>query len=384
MISQLLARLGYEKRDAHTFDPSWAAVSQHGFFRHSLSPRAMENLSAVVAATNAIARALASVAVYIYRRDDNGNRIEVPNHPLALLARYGVTNQQTWYDWMEHSLASVLLNGNSLSVILRDARGQLAGLKYVSWTSVTVQPLSSGGLRYDVSDPVTGRTASYLQDEVLHIRDRTDDGGKIGKSVLARAAESVNAVQNANLFASSFMQNSAQPSGVLSAPGAISKETAERLKATVEDYNTGPRRAGSFLVAGDGLEWKQLQLDPESCELLESRKFGVQEIARIFNVPPIFCGDFTSSTFTNATTMVQIFASFALGQWACKIEQEFSRSVLSAEYAMKIDLSDFQRGDPQVRWATYDIARKNDILTVNEIREAEGFNPIATGGARRR
>ena len=248
--------------------------------------------------------------------------------------------------------------------------------------SVTVQLLSSGALRYGVSDPLTGRSANYLQGEVLHIKDRTDDGGRIGKSVLARAAESVSAVQNANLFASSFMHNNAQPSGILTAPGAISKETAERLKGTWDENYGGPHKAGRIAVAGDGLEFKPFTLDPESCELLKSRKFGVQEIARIFNVPPIFCGDFTSSTFTNAETMVRIFASFALGQWACKIEQEFARSILSADFTMKIDLSEFSRGDAQQRWTNNKIAIDSGVLTADEVREQEGWNPLTSAQRR--
>ncbi len=385
LIQKLAAFAGYEKRDAGTFDASWAALSyQQGLYGHSLSPRALENLSAVVAATNAIARAIASVPVCVYRLDQDGNKVEQPRHPLALLARYGASNTMTWYDWMEHTLASVLLNGNSLSLIQRDGRGQLAGLKYVSWTNVTVQLLSSGDLKFLVSDPLTGSSAIYLQDEVLHLKDRTDDNGRIGRSVLSRAAESVRAVQNTSQFATSFMQNSAQPSGVLSAPGAISKETAARLKDTIAEHTGGARKAGSIMVAGDGLEWKQLQLDPESCELLESRKFGVEEIARIFGVPLIFAGHYDKSTFTNAETMVRIFASFALGQWACKVEQAFALSILSSDFMMKLDLSEFSRGDPAMRWQCYDIAANRGILSVNEIREAEGYNAIGTGGMRRR
>jgi HK97 family phage portal protein len=237
--------------------------------------------------------------------------------------------------------------------------------------------LSSQKLAFDVSDPNTGRTIRYLKDETLFIKDRSDDG-KIGRSVLSRAAEAVNVVYGTNSLAGSLLRNGAFPSGFLTAPGAISEATAARLKAQW-DSNYARENAGKIAIAGDGLDWKSLSLSPENVELLESRRFGVLEIARIFGVPPIFCGDYSSSTFTNSETALRLFASFTLGQWAVKIQQEFSRSVLSAGYEMQFDLSAFLRGDPAARWSSYNIAIERGILTRDEVRAAEGYGPLPKG-----
>ncbi|MBN9555788.1 MAG: phage portal protein, partial [Alphaproteobacteria bacterium] len=308
----------------------------------------------------------------------DGRKVEQPDHPVAQMYRYGVTDQMIWSDWLEHTITSVLMQGNSLSLILRDERHQLIGLQWVPWGAVSnIRQLRSGRIAYDVADPINGQVKTYLQDQVLHIRDRSDNGF-VGKSVLERAAESVATVQNTNNLAASTLRNGAFPTGILSAPGSIDPTTAARLKAAWEGGYSG-LNAGKIAVAGDGLEFKPLSLTPESVELLESRKFGIQDIARLFHVPLIFVGDFSSSTFTNATTMIQMFASFALGQWAVKIQQSFAQAVLSRQHEIKLDLSDFQRGDPTQRWSSYDVASRNRILVPNEIREIEGFNPLPDG-----
>ena len=237
-----------------------------------------------------------------------------------------------------------------------------------------VVTFSTGRLGYNVTDFITGERRLYLEEQVMHLRDRSDDGGKIGRSVLSRSAKAVSGVEGANSLASTLLRSGSHPSGFLSAPGAISKDTANRLKETWNSFSGNS--AGRVAIAGDGLKFESLSITPEAAELLESRRFGVQEIARLFLVPPIFAGDYSSSTFTNAETMVRLFGSFCLGQWATKLQQEFSLSVLSREYEMVIDLSAFLRGDDKTRWETWNIAKSQNILTVDEIRANEGYGPM--------
>lgn len=375
LIQKLAAFAGYEKRDATSFDPSWLALSGGGYHGH-LSPRAAENLSAVIGCVNAIASALAYVPALVYRRDGRGNRIELPTHPLALIVRTGANDMMTWPDFIEALYASTLLTGNGLAVILRDARGQLEGFRYVPWSYVSVAILSSGRLAYDITDNFTGKSVRYLTGEVIHLKDRTDDG-RIGRSVLSRAAETVSTVHGANTLAASLLHNGAYPSGFLTAPGAIGPDTAARLKVDW-DSNFSGRNAGKVAVAGDGLEWKSLQISPEDAELLESRKFGVVEIARLYGVPPPLIQDYTNNTFTNSETASRWFAVFCLSPWARKLEAEFQRSVFAADsnIELTLDLGGFLRGDPQTRWQTYDVAAKNKILTIDEIRADEGYGPL--------
>lgn len=381
LIDRTLGLLGLERRgDTSPLDPSWQALAPLTGYYAGLSARAAENLSTVLACTTAISTALSSVPALIYRRDGNGNRIEVASHPLSRLVKAGVNAQQTWPDFLEHLIASALLNGNGLAEIVRDGNGQLAGLVWHPWGAVTVQELSSGRLAFDVGDG-RGRSRRLLEGEVLHLRDRTDDG-RIGRSRLSRAAETVEGVDLANRHARQFLANGASPSGVIRFPGALTAEQRVQLRQSHDAGFAGASRAGRTLILDGGLEWQATQISPEDAELLETRKFGVIEICRVFQVPPPIVQSYENNTFTNAAQAGLWFATFCLAPWARRIEAEFARSLFpaGAPYELELDLSGFLRGDPSTRWAAHKIALETGVLDPNEVRQIEGWNPRPNDG----
>ncbi len=119
-----------------------------------------------------------------------------------------------------------------------------------------------------------------------------------------------------------------------------------------------------------------MSISPEDAEVLASRRFSVEELCRLFQVPPPIVQDYTHNTFTNSAQAALWFAQFSLATWATKIEAEFVRSVFVGDtHRLEIDLSGLTRGDFATRWAAWKIARDADILGADEIREIEGFNP---------
>jgi HK97 family phage portal protein len=378
MIERLAGWAGFEKRSGG--DPSWAAIAPGIGYHAGLSTRAAENLSTVLACSTAIATALAYVPALVYRRDGEGNRTEALNHPLGRIVRGGINPQMTWPDFIEHLIASTLLTGNGLAEIVRAGNGQLAGFRYVSWGMVTVAILASGRLAYDVSDG-RGHSRRLLEGEVLHLRDRTDDG-LLGRSRLSRAADTLAGVYAANTHARAFLERGASPSGVIEVPTAMGPEARERLIAAFKDRHAGAGKAGSTLVLDGGMQWKAAQISPEDAELLETRKFGVEEICRLFQVPPPIVQDYSHNTFTNSETAGRWFATFCLSPWARKLEAEFARSVFPAggPFELELDLSGFLRGDPEKRWAAHKIALDTGVLDPDEVRQIEGWNKRPGGG----
>lgn len=372
MMDRLATRLGYEKRAAE--DPSWAALAPGIGAMAGMSARAAENLSAVLACTGVIASSLASIPVLIYRRQGDG-RLEMPSHPLARITREGVTAAMTWPEFIEHVVASTLLTGNGLAEILRGPTGELSGLRYIPWGMVTVAELSSGRLAYDVSDG-RGRSWRLLAGEVIHLRDRTDDG-LIGRSRISRAGDAVTGALAANDFARNFLNNGAQPSGILEFPAKLTPEQFDMLRRQMDERHTGAKKAGRVMILDGGAQWKAAQISPEDAELLESRKFAVEEICRIYQVPPPLVQDYSHNTFTNSETAGRWFAMFTLAPWARKIEAEFGRSVFPAGSGleMELDLSGFLRGDPATRWNAHKIAIEAGVLDADEVRQVEGWNP---------
>ncbi|MBB6192902.1 HK97 family phage portal protein [Sphingobium wenxiniae] len=371
MADRLLSRLGYERRDAS--DPSWAALAPGIGYTASLSARAAENLATVLACTNAIASAIGSIPALVYRRDAEGNRTEVASHPVARLCRVGANPGMSWPDTIEHWIASALLTGNGLLAIERSGNGQLSGLRWLPWGMVTVAELSSGRLAYDYADG-RGNVRRYLESEVLHLRDRTDDG-KIGRSRLSRAAETVQAAHAANTAASSFLANGARPSGLIEVPGTMKPEQRQSLREQIQGTHEGAANAGRTMVLDGGMTWKANQISPEDAELLETRQFAVVELCRLFQVPPPIIQDYSHNTFTNSAQAGLWFATFCLAPWARKIEAEFARSVLPTGYELELDLSGFLRGDPETRWNAHKIAIETGVLDADEVRQIEGWNP---------
>lgn len=376
MINRLASFAGFERRsDTSPLDPSWQAQAPMTGYYSGLSARAAENLSTVLACTNAIATALAYVPARVYRIDGGGNRLEVETHPLARLVRGGVNPSMTWPDFMEHWIASTLLTGNGLAEITRSGNGQISGLRWHPWSNVTVSELQSGRLRYDVSDG-KGRSWRLLEGEVLHLRDRTDDA-KIGRSRLSRAADTVAGVQVANQHARKFLENGASPSGVIKTPGTLTAEQRAMMRQQMSERYEGAGNAGRLLLMDGGLEWQSVQISPEDAELLETRKFGVIELCRLFQVPPPIVQAYENNTFTNAAQAGLWFATFCLSPWARKIEAELARSLFptGSGYEAELDLSGFLRGDPETRWAAHKIALETGVLDPDEVRQIEGWNP---------
>lgn len=377
LIDRTLHRLGLERRsDTSPLDPSWQALAPMTGYYAGLSARAAENLSTVLACTSSIATALAYVPARVYRWEGD-NRLEYTSHPLSRLIRYGFNPAMTWCDGIEHLVADTLLTGNGLLEIERAGNGQISGLAYHPWGMVTVQELSSGRLAYDVSDG-RGNSRRLLQGEAIHLRDRTNDG-KIGVSRLSRSADTVTGVDLANRHARQFLANGANPSGVIEHPGSMTAEQRTALREQFQAKHAGAANSGRALILDGGLTWKAAQISPEDAELLETRRFGVEEIARLFQVPPPIIGDYTHNTFTNSETAGRWFATFCLAPWARKIEAEFSRSLFPAgsPYELELDLSGFLRGDPETRWNAHKIALETGVLDADEVRQVEGWNPRA-------
>ena len=375
MIDRIASLAGFERRSGTSpLDPSWQALAPMTGYYSGLSARAAENLSTVLACTSSIATALAYVPARVYRWDGD-NRIEHGAHPLARLIRYGCNPAMTWCDTIEHLVADTLLTGNGLLEIQRGRNGQVSALAYHPWGMVTVQELSSGRLAYDVSDG-RGNYRRLLEGEALHLRDRTNDA-KIGISRLSRSAETVAGVDLANRHAAHFLANGANPSGVIEHPGTMTDSQRTTLREQFQARHAGAANSGRALVLDGGLTWKAAQISPEDAELLETRRFGVEEIARLFQVPPPIIGDYTHNTFTNSETAGRWFATFCLAPWARKIEAEFSRSLfpIGSPYELELDLSGFLRGDPETRWNAHKIALEAGVLDADEVRQVEGWNP---------
>lgn len=338
-----------------------------------------ENLSTVTACVNAIASGLASLPVFVYRQE-GAARFESPTHPVSRLIRQP-NDRQTWPDFLEWLIASTLLHGNGLSVVEYDGAGRPTCLLPVPWNAVQPVALPSGRLAFDVVAHRTpwggaGMPKRYLASDVLHLKDRSDDGW-LGRSRISRAPDVLAAAVGLQTYSAYLWENAATPSGMVTLPESITREDKLRIEAFITSRHTGPMNAKRVLFVDPETTWQSIGVSPEDAEVLASRRYTGEELARLFGVPPPIIGDLSHGTFTNSETAGRWFAQFTLAPWARKIEAEFSRSVFADGSAhLEIDLSGLMRGDYSARWTANVAAVGAGILLPNEVREAEGYNPL--------
>ncbi len=379
--------MGRKEERAGPPESSWGFLSGLDTSTGRLvNPRMAETLSAVMACVDAIGSGLATLPCYLYRTTSAGRVLE-ERHPLMRMVRKGPNAHQTWPDFIQWVSASVLLRGNALIEIRSNRRtGELEELRPIPWEHASVQILPSGRLAFDITDITaihggTGKVRRLFQDECVLIRDRSDDG-LLGRSRLARAGAVISAGLSIQEFSSSLYSNGINPTGALKYDHSLTRDQKDQIRHQLRMLYSGTHNTGRALILDGNASWQQISITPEDAELLSSRRFSVEEIARIFQVPPPIIGDLTHGTFTNSETLIRFFAQSTLSSWCRKIEAEFSKALLTDDaLSLELDLSGLLRGDPETRWKSHEIAVRNKILTANEIREAEGWSPRPDGDA---
>lgn len=343
-----------------------------------VTPYLAESLSAVFGAVQCISESIAALPLRVYRQLGDGVRQAEPSHPVSRLFQRQPNDIQTGPEFIETLLGHCLLRGNSYAEIKRDNRGAPVELipLHPDYVGIVRFP-GTRRIAYDYSDPNTGSTRRLLADEIMHLRDRSDDG-IVGKSRLQRARESIGTTIAVERFASNTFRHGARLSGVLSHPDQIGDQAAANLRESFNANYAGSDKAGSVAVLEEGLKWTSISVAPEDAELLMSRRFGTEQIARIFRVPLPLLGDISNGSYSNIVELNRMFATHTLTPWIVRLEKTIERDLLSEEgrrvFTVEIDQDDLLRGDMLSRWQSYRIMREIGGASANEIRAWERIN----------
>lgn len=342
-----------------------------------IGPHLAENLSAVFACVQIISETIATLPLVVYRREGDGKSVAA-DHPVARLFGRAPNTVQTPVEFLEMMTAHCLLRGNAYCEIERDNRGAPVALWPLHPGTVSVLRVTrSRGIVYDVADPAGG-TRRLLADEVLHLRDRSDDG-IVGKSRLQRAGESFGIALATETHAGAVFRNSAALSGVLSHPDNIGQVAADRLRSDFERIYKGPENAGEIAILEEGLKWQAISVSPEATELLASRQFSIENVARIFRVPPPVLGDLSHGTYSNVTELGRWFYQHTIVPWLTRWERTIERSLFSDEarrtLEVEFDADVLTRANMLERFQSYRIGREVGLYSANELRRFESMNP---------
>ena len=215
--------------------------------------------------------------------------------------------------------------------------------------------------------------------DVLHIPGLGFDG-LVGYSPIAMAKNAIGLAIATEEYGAKFFANGAAPSGVLEHPGTI-KDPSKVREAWQSQFG-GSQNSGKVAVLEEGMKYTPISISPEQAQFLETRKFQINEIARIFRVPPHMVGDLEKSSFSNIEQQSLEFVKYTLDPWVIRWEQSIMRTLLTpeekAKFYVKFNLEGLLRGDYQSRMNGYAVARQNGWMSANDIRELENLDRIPT------
>lgn len=346
-------------------------------------------MSAVYACVRILSEAIAEIPLNFYQHTADGGKEKCPSHPLYYLLHDEPNPEMTSFVFRETLMGHLLLWGNAYAQIVRNGRGEVLALYPLLPDRMQVDRDSAGRLVYTYTryrDEVGSRcefeTIKLYKEDVLHIPGLGFDG-LVGYSPIAMARNAIGMSMAAEDYGASFFANGATPGGVLEHPGIV--KDPERLRESWRSQFSG-KNSHSIAVLEEGMTFKPMSIPPDEAQFLETRKFQIDEIARIFRVPPHMVGDLEKSSFSNIEQQSLEFVKYTLNPWVARWEQSLAHALLlpreKQQYVVKFNVDGLLRGDYQSRMNGYAIGRQNGWLSSNDIRELENMNriPAEEGG----
>ena len=339
-----------------------------------VNERTAMQTSAVYACVRILAESVAGLPLHVYERTANGSKSTKPSHPLYRLLHDEPNREMTSFVFRETLMSHLLLWGNAYAQIIRDGRGFPIALYPLLPDRMAVDRRESGELVYTYQSD-KGQV-KLRRENVLHIPGLGFDG-LIGYSPIAMAKNAVGLALATEDYGAAFFANGANPGGVLEHPGVIKPEQADRLRESWQSQ-FGGANAHKVAVLEEGLKFHQMSIPPEQAQFLETRKFQINEIARIFRVPPHMVGDLEKSSFSNIEQQSLEFVKYTLDPWVVRWEQSLQQAlILPSEKAtifIKFNLDGLLRGDYQSRMQGYSTGIQNGFMSVNDVRGLEDMN----------
>lgn len=382
---ELAAWTGYSRQDGNNFVTNRVTLAEFED-RGANNESAILGLSAAWACVTLLAGTQASLPLMVYRNGVNGERKDASDHPLYRVLHDSPNADQTAMDFWEFVCACLELWGNAYSEVSRRSDGSVIALSPpLVPRTVTPRRRPTGDIEYDVSDGKGRRTVAAV--DMLHIRGFGGDplGGlstlSFGRQVFGISLSIENAARHT-------FRNGVRASGVLSpdGPQKLSPKQMQEAQELLDEKYTGAVNAGRPLLL-NGLKWQSITINPEDAQMLESRRFGVEEICRLFGVPPPMIGH--AGTATNWPTGVEQqvlnFQKFTLRRRLKRVEQALEKQLLtprdrSQGVTIEFNLEGLLRGDSASRSAFYKAAlgttQEPGWMVRNEVRRLENLEPI--------
>lgn len=382
----------FRSRDAPT---NSTAGSAYRFFLGGstsgkpVNERSAMQMTAVYSCVRILSEAVAGLPLHLYKYSADGSKEKAVDNPLYFLLHDEPNPEMTSFVFRETLMTHLLLWGNAYSQIIRNGKGEVVALYPLMPNRMTVDRDDKGQLYYeyqtssDEAHTTKGGTVRLKPTDVLHIPGLGFDG-LVGYSPIAMAKNAIGMAIACEEYGAKFFANGATPGGLLEYPGTVKNPDAIR-----ESWNKGfggSHNANKVAILEEGMKYTPISISPEQAQFLETRKFQIDEIARIFRVPPHMVGDLEKSSFSNIEQQSLEFVKYTLEPWLMRWEQAMARVLISqndkSAFFIKFNVDGLLRGDYASRMSGYATARQNGWMSANDIRSLENLDliPAEDGG----
>jgi HK97 family phage portal protein len=342
----------------------------------SVTSDAAMRLTAVYACVRVLAESVSMLPFVLYTESANGAKKPNKKHWLYKLLAVRPNDFQNPLEFREMMQGHVALRGNAFAQIVSNGAGIVTDLIPLHPDRVTVEPLSDTNWRYRVRN-MDQTLTTFNRGSIFHLRGLSGDG-IMGYNPIQAARESVATGLAAQNYGMRYFENDATPGGWIEYPGQFKDDDQKRrFREQFQATQTG-RHLHKTAVLELGMKYHQISITNQDAQYLETRKFSVSEIARLFRIPPHLIGELDRATFSNITQMSEEFVKFSLMPWLVRWEEALKYSFLDEDENLlpSFDTDALLRGDPAGRSMFYHNGILDGWMTRNEARAAEHMNPI--------
>ena len=345
-----------------------------------IDPETALRSTVVLACVRVLSSSVAGLPLHLYRRLPNGGKEIAREVPLYRILHERPNGWQTSYEWREQIMLHLLTHGQAFVEIA--GAGPATQLIVLHPSRMQVERIENGRLRYRYRED-RGTETIYSQDAIMHLRWLSDDGVN-GMVPVELARDAIGLARACEIHGASFFGNGARPGVVLSTDSTISAEAAEALRNGWERMHRGSERSHRTAVLQGGL--KPIEIgggNMQESQFLETRRFAVEECARVWGVPPHLVGDLSRSSFSNIEQQSIDFVTNGLMPWLRRIESAIARDLITDDSLFaEFDTRGLLRADAAGRSAYFNTLWNLGVASVNEIRAWENMNPVEGGDVR--
>lgn len=352
----------------------------------AVNERTAMQMTAVYACVRILSESIAGLPLHLYKYCEDGGKEKAIEHSLYSILHDEPNPEMSSFVFRETLMMHLLLWGNAYAQIIRNGHGEVIALYPLMPNKMSVNRDSAGTLYYEYTrqtedaPTIKGTTVKLKPSDVLHIPGLGFDG-LVGYSPIAMAKNAIGLAIATEEYGSKFFANGATPGGILEHPGVV--KDPERVRNSWNSAFGGSGNANKVAVLEEGMKYTPISISPEQAQFLETRKFQIDEIARIFRVPPHMVGDLEKSSFSNIEQQSLEFVKYTLNPWVMRWEQSIYRTLLSPnekkDFFVKFNVEGLLRGDYVSRMNGYATARQNGWMSANDIRELENMDRISAG-----